>query len=251
MQLELSGKTALVTGSSKGIGWAIAQMLHNQGCRVALNARNVADLNSSVSQLAGAIGVVGDVTNPEGAQQVIADVVSAFGKLDVLVCNVGGGRSVTPGNETADEWQRIFALNLWSATNTVQAAREALSVSKGTIVCISSICGLEVIPGAPVTYSAAKAALHAYVRGIARPLGIQGVRINAVAPGNILFDGSVWSHKLVEDASSVQTMLEKEVALGRLGSPTDVANLVTYLVSPCSSFASGGVWTLDGGQVHS
>jgi len=251
MQLELSGKTALITGSSKGIGWVIAQMLHAEGCRLALNARNEADLISATSQLAGAISVAGDVTDPEVAQQVVADVICAFGKLDILICNVGSGQSVSPGNETADEWQRVFALNLWSATNTIEAAREALTASKGTIVCISSICGLEVIPGAPVTYSAAKAALHAYVRGIARPLGIQGVRINAIAPGNILFDGSVWARKLTEDAPSVQAMLEKDIALGCLGTPTDVANLVAYLASPRSGFASGCVWTLDGGQVHS
>ena len=251
MQLDLSGKVALVTGSSKGIGWAIAQALHSEGCRVVLNGRNAADLTVATVQLAGAIGVVGDVTRPEEAQQVVAEVISTFGQLDILVCNVGSGGSVPPGSETADEWQRVFALNLWSATNTVEAARNALVSSKGVIVCISSICGLEVIPGAPVTYSAAKAALHAYVRGIARPLGQQGVRINAVAPGNVLFDGSVWSRKLAEDTLSVKTMLEKDVALGRLGTPADVANLVAYLASPRSGFASGGVWTLDGGQVHS
>jgi NAD(P)-dependent dehydrogenase (short-subunit alcohol dehydrogenase family) len=117
-------------------------------------------------------------------------------------------------------------------------------------VCISSICGLEVIPDAPVTYSAAKAALHAYVRGIARPLGKRGVRINAVAPGNILFDGSVWSCKLAEDNPAVGAMLSKDVALGRLGSPEDVASLVAYLSSPRSGFATGSVWTIDGGQVH-
>jgi NAD(P)-dependent dehydrogenase (short-subunit alcohol dehydrogenase family) len=158
---------------------------------------------------------------------------------------------VPPGTETADEWQRVFALNLWSTTNSVEAARDALVASKGAIVCISSICGLEVIPGAPLTYSTAKAALHAYVRGIARPLGVQGVRINAVAPGNILFDSSVWSRKLAEDAPAVQAMLSKEVALGSLGSPADVASLAAYLASPRSSFASGSVWKLDGGQVHS
>ena len=77
------------------------------------------------------------------------------------------------------------------------------------------------------------------------------MRINAVAPGNILFDSSVWSRKLSEDNQAVQSMLEKEVALGCLGTPVDVANLVAYLASPCSRFASGGIWTLDGGQVHS
>ena len=251
MQLDLSGKAALVTGSSKGIGRAIAEVLHAEGCRVALNGRNKADLATATTQLSGTIGIVGDVTRPDDARRAISEVVSTFGQLDILVCNVGSGSSVPPGSETADEWQRTFAINLWSATNCVEAARDALAATNGVIVCISSICGLEVISGAPVTYSAAKAALHAYVRGIARPLGLQGVRINAVAPGNILFDGSVWSRKLAEDKQAVELTLEKNVALGTLGAPADVAGLVAYLVSPCSRFATGGVWTIDGGQVHS
>jgi 3-oxoacyl-[acyl-carrier protein] reductase len=251
MQLELSGKTALVTGSSKGIGRAIAEALQAEGCRVAINGRNPADLAVAAAELPGAIAIAGDVTRSEEARRVIAESVRALGNLDILVCNVGSGRSVPPGEETPDEWQRVFALNLWSTTNTVEAAREALAASKGTIVCVSSICGLEVIPGAPVTYSAAKAALHAYVRGIARPLGKQDIRINAVAPGNILFDGSVWSRKSAENPQAVQAMLDNEVALGRLGAPGDVASLVVYLVSPGAGFATGGIWTLDGGQTRS
>lgn len=250
MQLDLTGKTALVTGSSKGIGWAIAQALHAEGCHVALNGRNEKDLTAATARLAGTIGVLGDVTQPAEANRLVAEAVGKLGQLDILVCNVGSGHSVPPGNETADEWQRVFALNLWSTTNSVEAACDNLAASRGVIVCISSICGLEVIPGAPVTYSAAKAALHAYVRGIARPLGKQGVRINAIAPGNILFDGSVWSRKLAEDTPAVQAMLSKDVALGSLGTPADVASLVAYLASPRSGFATGGVWTLDGGQVH-
>ena len=251
MQLELAGKAALVTGSSRGIGRAIAEMLHAEGCRVALNGRTDADVSVAASELPGAIGIVGDVTQPDEARRVVSEAAAAMGGLDIVVCNVGSGRSVPPGEETFAEWQRVFALNLWSTTNTVEAAREALSASKGVIVCVSSICGLEVVPGAPVTYSAAKAALHAYVRGIARPLGKLGIRINAIAPGNILFEGSVWSRKLQENSAAVDSMLERDVALARLGTPRDVAELVAYLASPRSGFASGAVWTLDGGQVHS
>ena len=250
MQLQLSNKSVLVTGSSRGIGLAIAKALHSEGCKVALNSRGGDELKSAASTLPGAIAIAGDMSNPSDAHHVLSETVARLGNLDILVCNVGGGRSVAPGQETAQEWQRVFALNLWSTTNAIEAARTALAVSRGAIVCVSSICGLEVISGAPVTYSVAKAALHAYVRGIARPLGEEGVRINAVAPGNILFEGSVWSRKLAEDATAVQTMLRKNVALSKLGTPQDVASLVAYLVSPVSGFATGAIWTLDGGQVH-
>jgi len=250
MQLELSGKTALVTGSSRGIGLAIAEVLHEEGCRVALNGRNEDDLSMAVSNLPGAIAVKGDVTSPSEARSILSETMGEFGYLDILVCNVGSGRSVAPGDETDEEWQRTFALNLWSTTNMVEAARDALVATKGSIVCISSICGLEVIAGAPLTYSAAKAALHAYVRGSSRPLGKYGVRINAVAPGNIVFDGSVWARKLVEDAEVVQVMLNQNVALRRLGTDKEVASLVAYLASPRAAFATGAIWTLDGGQVH-
>jgi len=250
MNLQLAGKTALITGSSRGIGLAIASVLHEEGCRVVLNARNQADLATAMTSLPGAFGVAGDVSDPAFAQQVVTQAIEQVGGLDILVCNVGGGRSVPPGQENPAEWQRVFALNLWSCINTVEAARPTLKASRGSIVCVSSICGLEVVPGAPVTYSAAKAALHAYVRGIARPLGQAGIRINAVAPGNILFDGSVWSRKLDEDAQAVHDMLQSNVALSKLGVPADVARLVAYIASPAAGFATGAIWTLDGGQVR-
>jgi 3-oxoacyl-[acyl-carrier protein] reductase len=250
MELELSGRTALVTGSSRGIGRAIAERLHAEGCHIALNGRDPDALASAAAQIPGALAIEGDMSQPSEATRVVANAIASLGRLDILVCNVGGGRSMPPGDETYDEWQRVFALNFWSTTNTVAAAREALIASHGAVVCISSICGIEVVPGAPVTYSAAKAALHAYVRGIARPLGQSGVRINAVAPGNILFDGSVWSRRLEKDRSGVEAMLERDVSLATFGTPADVSALVAYLVSPRAAFATGTVWRLDGGQAH-
>jgi NAD(P)-dependent dehydrogenase (short-subunit alcohol dehydrogenase family) len=253
VQRQLQGKSVLVTGSSRGIGRAIAEAFLAEGAQVAFNGRDADVLARAVAaQTAGqAVAIGGDVSDPEQAHEVVGRVLQAFGKLDVLVCNVGSGRSVPPGAESHAEWQRVFALNLWSATNMVEAGRQALASSAGAIVCISSICGQETVVGAPVTYSVAKAALNAYVRGIARPLGKEGVRINAIAPGNILFEGSVWQRKLNEDAAAVEQMLARDVALAKLGSPKDVANLALWLATTAASFCTGSIFVVDGGQACS
>ena len=133
---------------------------------------------------------VADVTDPAAALRVAHDVETRWGGIDILVCNVGSGASVPPGQETAAEWHRVMDLNLFAATNTIEAVRPIMQRGRGdrAIVCISSICGLAAL-GAPVTYSAAKAALNATVRGLARALALEGIRINAIAPGNIVFEG--------------------------------------------------------------
>ena len=250
MDLRLNNKVVLITGSTRGIGLAIARMLHAEGCRVVLNSRNPDELDQAVTGLPGSVGFVADVSIPDQAKHLIDETLKLHGRIDGVVCNVGSGRSVPPGSEDFNEWQRVFSVNLWSTTNIVEAATDALTKSKGSIVCTSSICGLEVVPAAPITYSVAKAALHAYVSGISRPLGTRGVRINAIAPGNILFEGSVWSRKIAEDETEVLSMLEREVPCNSLGSPDDIASLVAFLTSPRSRFATGAIWTLDGGQTR-
>ncbi len=248
MFLNLENKVILITGSSKGLGFGIAEKLNDFGSRVILNARCQNNLQIAVNKLPGSTGIAADVSDPIEAARLVQKVLEKTGHLDGLVCNVGSGRSVAPGAENYNEWQRVFSQNLWSATNMVECAADALAKRSGSIVCISSICGQEVVFGAPVTYSAAKAALNSYVQGISRPLGARGVRINAVAPGNLIFDGSVWEKKVSEDANRVDKMLNENVALKKLGKPTDVSNLVAYLLSPVANFATGAIFTIDGGQ---
>ena len=250
MDLRLKGKRALISGSSRGIGYAVARALVEEGCRVAINGRSPKQLAAAAKALKASVGIRGDVSRPREASMVVRKAVAALGGLDILVCNVGSGRSVPPGKEDAGEWQRVFEINLWSATNLVEAAQKYLALTKGVVVCISSICGLEVVPGAPVTYSAAKAAIHAMIRGLARPLGKMGIRINGVAAGNIIHENSIWARKLKQQPLKTKKLLREEVALQRLGQPKEVADLVLFLASPRAAFATGAVWMLDGGQAR-
>jgi 3-oxoacyl-[acyl-carrier protein] reductase len=198
MDLNLQGKNALVTGSSRGIGKSIAQILHSEGCNVFLNARNKKNLKKTAQELGNLSYYLADVTISKEAKGLIRKTVDMLGGIDILVCNVGSGRSVSVGNEKISEWKRMLDINFFSSINVIDAALEELKKSKGSIVCISSIAGIESID-APIPYAVAKAALNSYVKGISKLFAKFGVRINAVAPGNILFEGSTWENILKEN----------------------------------------------------
>jgi 3-oxoacyl-[acyl-carrier protein] reductase len=252
MKLELAGRVALVTGASRGIGLAIARMLASEGAHVALAARGHDGLQQAAAEIGGNASLhTADVTDPAAAMVLARDLEKKWGRIDIAICNVGSGTSVPPGQENAAEWRRVMDVNLFATTNTIEAVRPVMQRGSGdrAIVCVSSICGLAAL-GAPVTYSAAKAALNATVRGLARPLAQDGIRINAVAPGNILFDGGTWARKIAENKQGVDDMLAREVPLRRLGTAQEIADVVSFLASPRAAFITGTVIVADGGQLR-
>lgn len=250
MELNLKGKTAIITGSSRGIGKSIAELLYREGCNIVLNGRHENLLKKVSKEYPGSSFYSCDVRNPKKCKSLVAYSIKKWGRLDILICNVGSGKSVPLGLEDNSEWNRMLDLNLLSTTNMIEASKTQLSKNHGSIVCISSIAGIETL-GSPITYSVAKAALNQYVKGISKYLATMNIRINAVAPGNIFFKGSVWDRKLSENPTQVKTMLSKEVALGRLGNPDEIANCVVFLSSPKASFVTGSILVADGGQIRS
>jgi len=250
MDLNLNQKNVLITGSSKGIGFGLAQAFLDEGANVLVNARR--DIDTSLFKFKHndqLFTVQADVSTTEGVKLISKKVFEVFqSKLDIIICNVGNGKSVAPGTETSEDWQKSFQTNFFSTTNTIEGLKSLVS-KNGSILCISSICGIEVL-GAPLTYSAAKAALNSYVMGLSRVMAKEGVRVNAIAPGNILFAGSTWEQKLKDNEKSVKDMLDREVALKQFGSIEDISNMALFLTSEKAKFVTGSIVVVDGGQVR-
>ena len=250
MKLGLKNKKVLVTGSSKGIGKYIAKEFIKEGSKVIINSRNIDNLRATYREIGCFNYVVGDLSKPKQSLLVIEKTINLLGSLDILICNVGDGSSVKPGNENFEEWQKSIDANFFSAVNIIQDSINHLEKSRGSIVCITSICGQEIITDAPLTYSCAKAALNFYIKGISRPLGEKNIRINGISPGNILFEGSTWEKKLIKNHDKVKSYIKNNVPLNSFGKPEDIAKLACYLSSDFSKFATGSIWNLDGGQIR-
>ena len=169
------------------------------------------------------VAIKGDVSKYNEANLVIK-FNKYFEKLDILVCNVGSGKAKKKIPDIK-EWHQSFDINFWSTVNIINSSKKILIKSNSSIICISSICGLENIKGAPIPYSVAKSALNSFVVNQSKFLGNFKVRINAIAPGNIMFNGSTWSKKMKKSPSNTKKYINKNVALKILGKTSDISNM--------------------------
>lgn len=262
MDLQLDGRIVLVTGSTRGIGKGIAEGFLQERATVVLTGRDRTSLESQQDVFRKLYspelvrGFVGDLQQIAALEELAGFLENEFGRLDHLVCNIGSGRSVPPLEENHAEWRRMLDINLLSAASCVRLLLPLLQKSaarahgSASITFVASICGVEPL-GCPVAYAAAKSALIAYAKNIARPLGKSGVRVNAVSPGNVIFPGSTWEDKLAKSPGAVKAMLQQEVPLQRLGTVKEIASVVVFLASPQAAFVTGANWMVDGGQTRS
>ena len=256
MDLQLGGKIALVTGSSRGLGLASARALLEEGCRVAICARGAERLEEAAATLGGAdaaddvLAVRADLSTAEGVETVVRRTVDAFGGLDILVNNVGraGGGGIAVASDA--EWQAALDETLFPA---VRASRLAVPHLRrrggGVILMIASIWGRE--SGGRMTYNAVKAAEISLAKAMARELAADNIRVNSVAPGSISFPGGSWHRRQQEDPEGMAAFVREQLPFGRFGRAEEVGAVVAFLASPRASWVSGASVTVDGCQSRS
>lgn len=257
MDLELAGKRCLVTGSSAGIGFSVATSLLREGAKVMLTARNRGRLIQAVKKLQACYGrdvvfsFAGDLTKADTFSRLGKEIKEKMKGLDVLVCNVGSGKTLSLLKETEQEWIRMLHTNLLGAEKAVRFLLPLLRRGqRPNMVFISSIAGHE-SSSAPLSYGAAKSGLNLFAKNLSRLLGKEGIRVNVVSPGNILFPGSVWETKRRLEGRAVRHMLAQEVPLGRLGNAEEIGDVVAFVASNRASFMNGAHIVVDGGQTRS
>jgi 3-oxoacyl-[acyl-carrier protein] reductase len=257
LDLQLADHVAIVTGGSRGLGFASARALVEEGCAVAICARGAAALGKAELALDlaagrkdGVLAIEADVSTAEGAEKVVHETMTRFGRVDVLVNNVGkaGGGDLL-GTTDAD-WQSAFDQTLFPA---IRMSREVVPHMRraggGVITMIASIYGREA--GGRMTYNAVKAAEISLAKALAQQLAGDNIRVNSVAPGSILFEGGSWWTRQQEDPKGIDEFIRRELPFGRFGRPDEIGAVVAFLASPRASWISGACIPVDGGQGRS
>lgn len=251
MDLNLKDKVVVVAGSSRGIGKTIAGLLLEEGAKVCISGRDPESLAATeheFSNLGQVAGFRGDLAKAEPIALLFKFIGTKWGALDAIIVNLGTGRGTSGWDPPEEDWDRLFLQNFHAGRRLAGAAVPLLERrGGGSIVFISSITGVEATP-APLPYSAAKAALINYSKNLSRQLAEKNIRVNCIAPGNIVFPGGSWDRRLIADRESVTRMLDAEVPLKRLGTPGEIAGLAAFLCSTQASFITGACMVADGGQ---
>ena len=250
MDLQLRGRKAFVTGSTRGIGRAIAEKFAQEGCSVAICARSADQVAAAAKALeakgAKVFARVVDVADPRALEAWVTDGARALGGLDIFVANASGlAASVSP-----EEFRKGFDIDVMQVVTGVGAAVPMLEKSDAAaVVAIASISGVEDYGYSESAYGAMKAALLFYVKSLSRKVAKKGIRVNAVSPGPIYFEGGFWHDVERNDPEVFRSVLEQN-PMRRMGKPEEIANVAAFLASPMASYVTGANVVVDGGHTR-
>jgi len=256
MDLELAGKSAIVTGASRGIGRAIALGLAAEGCNLVISARGAEALEATAGEICD-LGVkvdalVQDAVESDAGERLVRAAVDGFGGLDIVVNNVGGNRRKDFADASDEDWSDLVEINFMSQ---VRPARAAIPVMKqaggGSIVFISSIFGREAGAAGLSLYNTTKSALISVAKIMAVELAPHGIRVNSVAPGSVRHPGGSWDKRCEADPEGMRKFVEANLPIGRFGTAEEIADVVAFLASARASLITGACINVDGGQSRS
>ena len=257
MDLGLSGKVVLISGSTRGLGKAIAAVFLREGARVVVTGRHKGTLRRASKDLSiyarkgTLLGVSGDMTQPSSIRRCLQRVLKTFGRVDIYIGNLGKGLGDPSWKAPDSLWEDLLTTNLSAGVRMARALIPSMIRSRGgSIVFISSIAGCERV-GGPLAYGSAKAALAHFSKSLAHQLAPHHIRVNTVAPGNIVSTGGPWEKKLMENKAKVMDYLHREVPMDRFANPGEIADVVAFVASPRASFMTGSQIVVDGGQTRS
>jgi 3-oxoacyl-[acyl-carrier protein] reductase len=257
MDLGLAGKVALVTGGSRGLGLGMVRALAREGCAVAVCARGEEALRTAVAQVAEETGATVaafpcDITASGAGEQLVREVTGTFGGLDIVVHNAGGNRRKELTATTDADWEELARLNLHCHVGVSRAAVPALRArGGGAMLFVASIFGREAGGAGLAIYNATKSALISVAKILSLEVAADGIRVNSIAPGSIRFPGGSWDKRALADPEGIAEFVRQNLPLGRFGTVEEVADVVTFLVSPRASLITGACIQVDGGQSRS
>jgi len=249
MDLHLSQKVAIISGSSRGLGLASARALHDEGSAVVLCARGPEALSAATRSVGAerVHGVVADVSTAQGAEFVVAETLRVFGRVDVLVNNVGKAAGGGIDGTDDDVWREALDQTLFPAIRLSRLVVPHMRKSGGgVILMIASIWGRE--SGGRMTYNVVKAAEISLAKSMAQHLAKDGIRVNSIAPGSISFEGGSWWKRQQDDPKGMADFVEREIPMGRFGRAEEVGTVVAFLASDRASWITGACIPVDGGQ---